>query len=271
MNTLSDFEILEEARHRFGQLFAVAPIQHLRFLLHQELEKMSAGSTSGYVMTPVIPQHLEQAKAHVQNNFIALGEACKNRELFGQKRTTLFTRALLLSARMWQLATFHRDEFSVEGYCDVQNLMTVVFNYRLPALQLSPEEDLLELHASGDEETIGEAMDVTNASPQQPDLREQLNTRRAETALSTVVVTSPAPVDLRERLTSRLGQRNTTRQAERPHRRKCYQCRKRGHQANSCSNAPVDKVPKTGISESLVVTAGSSRGSARYPARDARL
>lgn len=286
MHTLSDYEILEEARHRFREIFDKAPIQHLRFLINQDLEKMSQGTTNGYVLRPIESGQLKQAQTHVQNNFVALGEACKSRNLAGWKWITLFTRGLLLGARMWQLATFHRDEFSLEGYCDLQNVMTVAFNYNLPTLQLSAtDEELLELHASdGEDMQVDETVNAGNATSQPLAVTTENGTATgSKESEVTTLVTAP---DLREQLNNRRAQRHDIREPSRNRsshvqrrtersnnyqgttrqriRRKCYKCRQRGHQAERCTNDTVSWAASSN-------TAGSSRGSATNPARECQL
>lgn len=244
MHTLSDFEVLDEARIRFNTDLSVTPAQHVRFLLEKELKSMAAGSTAGFVQKPVPKEQLAHEQAWTHNKFLALVEMCWGRKPMDEwKEVTAFTRGLLLSARMWRLAQFHRDEFSMEWYCEIHFLMFLKFGYTLPMIDApKPEEDLrvtrntrqvrfaaeddvLEIQASDAEE---EAEPST-----EPDLREIIERRREQQ------VAEPATPKIK-------GQ--------------CYNCRKRGHFISACTE------PRKILMRSVIVLpAGSPRETADIP------
>lgn len=257
MHTLSDLEVLEEARVRFQTDFAVAPIQQLRFLLEKEVKLMAPGSTAGFIKKPVPCNELTQEQTWIHNKYLSIVEACTSRQPMEEwKRVTVFTRCLLLSARMWRLASYNRDEFSLDWYCDITSLMFIMFKYTLPTVesttnappQRTPTEEVLELHASDEE-----GMDPPDRGSEQPDLRVLLNQRGAANV--------EAQPDLRLQLNQRRQEAGPETEQVKRVKTKCYNCRQRGHQAEGCQN------PYVTVVRSVVVKVSGSAS----PARDDRL
>lgn len=247
MHTLADIEIAEEAQYRYRTQITITPIQHIRFLLDGVLREMAADVMKGCIQRPIPLEELPQEQTFVHTKYVQLSKECRYLGPDEWDQVATFTRGLLLGARMWRLAKFHRDEFAVKQFQDLSNIMLESFGLTLP--QVDPEEeDVLELDAS-DTEDMNQAEKDPDASTQPIPIGD-VNLNLVDTAQEQTEAMDTGEKhqeqeradlpDLRDVLNGlRLGKKTKKL------RGKCYKCRERGHLAAECPN-PLKVLDRAG-------------------------
>lgn len=213
---------------RFPAVYLLATVQDLRYLLWQDLTKIVTGDITGFIQKPIPECDLERERSFTHGRYITLVDAAGRLNTDNRKRSIVFTRGLLLAARMWRIATYHRDESSIDWYNDIPSLMFLTFAFELPGfvrtLADGSMDDVLELEASDQE---------------LPDLRELLEQRDHPPQRN-----NPEEPDLRQQLNDRRRNQNPPEDqpmSNRGKKRKCYNCGKRGHEGSRCTNDHVER------------------------------
>lgn len=178
-------------------------MEYLRSLLTEDLNKLVEGDTGGLVQKPIPIEDLRRELVFTHDQYLQMVDAIGRMGDDDKLRSLAFTRGIMLGARMWRIAKYHQDDTSLDWYAEISGIMRQTFGFELADLGEPPADS---------------SLDVTPTETALPDLREVLDARQEPSEASDL----PEPP-----------------RRPRGKKRKCYRCRKRGHEIEACPEEPT--------------------------------